>query len=179
MSQSSENKSGWLVSLLEYRHTGKLVGLINTVLYSILSYYIISYLKSLISSKDATEQSVGIMLLLFSVGVISWLRDLITDVADMQCPANKERDAHRKTKEALSQLQKEKEAAEKETEQIRRMLHALKSNITNTIMNKENDSEALKKITTVMSKANVDNGMNNIATPPSGEVEMDYMTLFG
>lgn len=111
--------------------------------------------------------------------MISWLRDLITDVADMQCPANKERELHRKTKSDLSNLQTEKEESDKERDKLRRMLHALKSNITNTIMNKENDSEALKKITDVMSKANIDNGMNNIVPPPSGDVEMDYMTLFG
>ena len=169
---SDNNEYGGFEKLLRFKHTGKLVALINTAIYSVVSYFVINFIKGMIGSQDKTNQSLGIILLVLFVGALGCLRDLITDTLDMQSPANKERDDHKKTKDALDK-------SESELSECRRIIHAIRSNITNTIMQEPDDKERVSKIIGMMVKINADSSVNNVTeTVSKGAVQKDYFALF-
>lgn len=165
------NQSKW-DRFLRKRHTGKLVSLLNAAVYSIASFFAIDFIKGMISSKETINQSIGIVLLLLFSGLLVWIRDLITDVLDMQSPVNKERDEHNKTKEELK-------VSNKDLENCRRAMHAIRSQLTNTMMKEPDDGDKLKKITEVLMKINSDLFVNNVSEPSDGDIQKDYMSLFG
>ncbi len=167
----NENQSKW-DNFLRKRHTGKLVSLLNAALYSIASFFAIDFIKGMISSEDKISQSTGVVLLLLFSGLLVWLRDLVTDVLDMQSPVNKERYEHNKTK-------KELETSNKELEDCRRAIHAIRSNLTNTMMKEPDDVGKLRKITEVLMKINSNLFVNNVAEPSGGDIQKDYMSMFG
>lgn len=169
MSDNSEH--GGFEKFLRLKHTGKLVALINTAIYSFISYFVINYLKEMIGSQDKTSQSLGVIMLVLFVGALGWFRDFITDTIDMQSPANKERDEHKKTKFELDK-------SEKDLTECRRIIHAIRSNITNTIMQEPDDKEKIQKIVGMMVKINADSSVNNVAEASKGEVQKDYLSLF-
>lgn len=171
MSNTGNTQKGWFEKFLRLKHTGKLIGLINTAIYSTISYFVFSILKTMISSKNVTYQSVGIILLLLFVGLLGWLRDLITDTIDKQSPANKERDEHEKTKIELNRVKEE-------LSECRQIIHAIRSNITNTIMLEPDDKGKIEKIVAMMVKINIDSSVNNITIASEGKVQKDYIALF-
>lgn len=156
--------------LLRLKHTGRLIALINTAIYSAVSYFAVSWLKTMIGSKDGTDQSIGIILLFLVMGALVWFRDLITDTIDMQSSANKERDEHKKTKEKCDQL-------EKELIHSKVIIHAIKSNMTNTMLKEPTDADKISKINTLIIKMNNDLSVNNIIEPPVGIIQKDYLSL--
>lgn len=168
---SDNGNCGRFEKFLRLKHTGKLVALINTAIYSFISYFVINYLKGMIGSQDKTSQSLGVIMLVLFVGALGWFRDFITDTIDMQSPANKERDDHKKTKGEL-------EKSESELTECRRIIHAIRSNITNTIMQEPDDKEKIQKIVGMMVKINTDTSVNNVAEVSKGEVQKDYLLLF-
>lgn len=168
---SSNDKESFCLRVLRKKHTGKLISILNTAIYSLVSYFAISALKRLITSTDAKEQSIGIILLLLFVGALGWARDLITDTADMQSPANKERDDHKKTKTALNK-------SEADLAECRRIIHAIRSNITNTIMQEPSDEDKIQKIIGMMVKINKDSSVNNVTEASGGDIQKDYLSLF-
>ena len=165
------DKKSKINSFLRLRHTGKLIGIINTAIYSALSYFGIMWLKKMIASDDGTQQSMGIILLFLSVGILVWGRDLITDTIDMQSPANKERDEHKKTKDKL-------ERSQSDLSECRKIIHAIRSNITNTIMHEPTEEAKLKGITGIMMKINADLAVNNVSDFPKDNIQNDYILLF-
>ena len=168
---SDEKEQGKWEKFLRLKHTGKLVSLINTAIYSAISYFVINILKNMNGSQDKTSQSIGVILLVLFVGTLGWLRDLITDTIDMQSPANKERDEHKKTREQLKR-------SEEELSECRRIIHAIRSNITNTIMQEPDDKEKVQKIVGMMVKINEDSSVNNVTGVTNGAIQKDYLALF-
>lgn len=168
---SDNSDCGRFEKFLRLKHTGKLVALINTAIYSFISYFVINYLKGMIGSQDKTSQSLGVIMLVLFVGALGWFRDFVTDTVDMQSPANKERDEHKKTKGELKK-------SEHDLSECRRIIHAIRSNITNTIMQEPDDKERIQKIVGMMVKINTDSSVNNVAEVSKGEVQKDYLSLF-
>lgn len=166
----NNGKNKW-DKFLRFKHTGKLVAIVNAAIYSVISYFVITYLKGMISSEDKTNQSLGVVFLLLFVGILGWFRDMITDTLDMQSPANKERDEHLKTKNEL-------DIKKSELEDCRRIIHAIRSNITNTIMQEPDDKEKIQKIVGMMVKINSDTSVNNVTEVENGAIQKDYLSLF-
>jgi len=156
---------------LRLKHTGKLIAIVNTAIYSLASYFTISWLKEMIGSTDSAKQSIGIILLVAFIALLVWVRDLISDTIDKQSSVNKERDEHEKTKEKLKNT-------DGELIECRRMLHAIRSNISNTIMSEPTDEAKIQKITSIMMKINIDPSVNNIAENPNNGIQKDYIALF-
>lgn len=171
MPDNNETENNKWNKFLRLKHTGKLIALINTAIYGAISYYAIAYLKGMISSEDRTNQSLGLIFLFLFIGILGWLRDMITDTLDMQSPANKERDEHLKTK-------KELDIKKSQLDDCRRMIHAIRSNITNTIMQEPDDAEKMKKIVGMMVKINSDTSVNNVTEVGDSVIQRDYLSLF-
>lgn len=168
---SNNNEHSKFKKLLRLKHTGKLVALLNTAVYGVISYFSINVLKGMIGSSDKTNQSIGVVMLILLAGALGWFRDLITDTMDMQSPANKERDEHKRTKGEL-------EKSKHDLAECRRIIHAIRSNITNTIMLEPDDKEKIQKIVGMMVKINKDLAVNNVAETSKSDVQKDYMDLF-
>lgn len=166
-----DNKPGKMAAFLRLRHTGKLVALVNAGIYGLVSYYAITWLKAMIRSDDGALQSIGIVLLLLIVGILGWFRDFITDVADMQSYANKERDAHENTKNSLA-------STNEELLRCRKIIHAIRSGFSNTMMQRIDDQEKMDKIIIIIEKINQDYSVNNITEEDSTDANKDYRSIF-
>jgi hypothetical protein len=175
---SENNKSAW-TSFLNLKHTGKVVSLLNAALYSFLSYVAIAYIKdNLIYSNDSFKITLGIILLILLVGLLSWFRDMITEECDMQSSINKEKKSHLVTKERVSELEELVSAKEIMIDEKRKIIHAISCNINNTILSSDNMEALVGDIKKIMTKVNISKEANNLSDLPNAGVQSDYLSMF-
>lgn len=175
---SENNKSNW-DAFLNLKHTGKFVALVNAALYGFLSYIVVGYVKDdLISSNDSFKITIGIILLILFVGLLSWLRDMITEEWDMQSSINKEKKSHLATKEKVSELEKLVSAKEIIIEEKRKIIHAISCNLNNTILSADNVEALVGDIKKIMTKINTSKEANNLSDLPQAGVQSDYLSMF-
>lgn len=161
---------------LHYRHTGKLVSLFITAIYSCASYYFMGYMKELLSKGDFNITLI-IIFITFFVGALNVLRDIAVDEFDMQSPANKERQLHDETKDGLVKTQRELDNANNIIQEKKSIIHAMQCQINNSFIDSKDDTEAIEKVKRIMSKVNANKNVNNSATTIN--YDSDYMSAFG
>lgn len=166
-------------NILNYKHTGKAVSLTITALYAIASYYFMTFIKKSIDEKSIST-SVAIIVILFVVGMLNVFKDIATDELDMQSPANKERDAHKETKDLLSKKEKDIKELGKLLTEKKEIIHALQSTINNTLISKKDSKEVVAAIEEIMMKVNQNKNINNIQNVQSNKSNppQDYLSLF-
>ncbi|MFC5704512.1 hypothetical protein [Aeromonas eucrenophila] len=166
-------------NILHYKNTGKVVSLVITALYAVTSYYFMAFIKKSIDEKSINT-SLAIILILFVVGIINVIKDIATDELDMQSPANKEREAHNKTKELLSKKESEIKGLDKLLTEKKEIIHALQSTLNNTLISKKDSEEVVDAIKDIMIKVNQNKNVNNIQNIKSSKANppQDYLSLF-
>lgn len=183
-------KNNPLVSFLNLKHTGKIVALINAALYSYLSYLVLGYIKeSLLTSGDSFKLAMGVILLVLSVGVLSWFKDMITEECDMQSSINKEKKAHEDTRSKLTKEHEETKAElRRKTKELenkdriiadkKQIIHAISCNLNNTIISSSDMKGLIVDIKSIMTKINTSKEVNNLSDLPVAGSQSDYLSMF-
>lgn len=183
-------KNNPLVSFLNLKHTGKIVALVNAALYSYLSYLLLGNIKeSFLTSGDSFKLTMGVILLVFGVGVLSWLKDMITEECDMQSSINKEKKAHEETRNKLTKehdetkaelrrKSKELEVKERVIADKKQIIHAISCNLNNTIISSSDMKGMIIDIKAIMIKINTSKEVNNLSDLPVAGSQADYLSMF-
>jgi hypothetical protein len=142
--------------LLNLKHTGKLLSALYTLFASAITFYAMDYFKSEMQSDEpAFPIPVVIAILVAFTALMGMLRDYVNEDLNMQGPLNKEKNAHEETKASLIIVRQELEDKKK-------IIHAITSNINNTLISSTGSKDAIQQLRDIMIKVNKEEGVHNI-----------------
>ncbi|MBS4696384.1 hypothetical protein J4G65_13025 [Aeromonas allosaccharophila] len=141
---------------LNLKHTGKILSAFHTLFASAITFYAMDYFKSQMQSDNPTfPVQLVIAIIIAFTAVMGMLRDYINEDLNMQSPLNKEKNAHEDTKLSLT-------IVKDELEDKKKIIHAITSNINNTLISSAGSREAIQQLRDIMTKVNKEECVHNI-----------------
>ncbi|MFQ2285514.1 hypothetical protein [Aeromonas dhakensis] len=141
---------------LNLKHTGKFLSALHTLFASAVTFYAMDFFKSdMQSASPFLPIQLGIAIVIAFTAVMGLLRDYVNEDLNMQSPLNKEKKAHEVTKTSLYSVKDELEDKKK-------IIHAITSNINNTLISTTGNKETVQQLRDIMTKINKEEGVHNI-----------------